>query len=137
MNQPAEPRPRLSGVVGIVVPAVFWIAATAVVTAAIRTPPHVDRITVDNPHPWHVHVEATDPDRDGWVGIGGVEREDRHTVEQVLDQGDTWIIRFSYAGQSTETEVSRDQLEQDGWQVVVPDRLADRLRATGTPETPR
>ena len=133
----AHPRSaRLQGVIGIAVPALLWVAAMAIVTPAIRTPPHVDRLTIDNPHPWDVHVEATDADRDGWVGIARVGRDDRHTVESVLDQGDTWVIRFSYAGQSAESRLDRAELERDDWQVTVPDQLADRLRAAGIPETP-
>lgn len=105
----SQPRPgRLHDVIGIVVPAVFWIPIMAIVGPAIRTPSHVDQITIDNPH----------------------------TVPEVLDQGDTWIFRFTYAGQSAENQVGRDQLDQDEWQVIVPDQLADRLRAASTPETP-
>ena len=51
------------------------------------------------------------------------------------DQGSDWIIRYSYADQSEEVEVSRQQLEADGWVVVVPDGLGERLRDAGVAET--
>lgn len=124
------------GIVGVVVTALFWAVATAVVIPALRTPPYVDGITVDNPHPWDVHVVATDGDRAGWVGVGGIARDQERTVTDVVDQGDTWILRFAYGGQVAEARLSRDQLTQDGWHVTVPDELADRLRAAGIPESP-
>lgn len=128
---------RGDGFVGVIVATLFWAVATAVVIPALRTPPYVERITVDNPHPWNVHVEATGGDRTGWVAVGGVTRDQERTVADVLDQGDTWILRFAYGGQVAETRLSRDQLTRDGWHVTVPDELADRLRAAGIPESPR
>jgi len=51
------------------------------------------------------------------------------------DQGAEWVVRYSYAGQSEEVEVSRDQIAADGWVVVVPAGLGQRLHDAGVAET--
>jgi hypothetical protein len=100
--------------------------------AAVR----VDARVEASPHPWDVTIDATDGDRDGWAGIGGLARDDADTFQSVLDRGDTWIFRFAYGGEEAELRISRQHLEQSDWHVTVPAEFAERLRSAGVPETP-
>ena len=121
----------------IVVAVLAWAAATALLAPVLREPGHVDHVTVDNPHPWDVNVDATSGHRDGWVGVGDLARDGSDTFRSVLDEGDTWIFRFTYGGEEAQLRISRRQLEQNAWHVTVPDEFAARLRSAGVPETPR
>ena len=67
---------------------------------------------------------ARDERRDGW--------RCHHGTQDVVDQRDTWVFRFSYAGKNAgEISVPRSQLAGNGWRVVVPDQVAQNLRADG------
>jgi hypothetical protein len=141
VKQKPSIRPRLSDVAdqkwpGLLVAGLFYAAAMGVVVPALRTPAEVDHLTIDNPHDWRVNVDVTDAERDGWLGIGGLDRESEQRFGSVIDQGDEWIFQFAYSGKQTELRVTREQLERDDWRVTVPDEFADRLRSANVPETP-
>lgn len=127
---------RRTNIVGLVVTGLFSAATMAIAVPALRVPASVQQITIDNPHAWEVHIDVTDSDRDGWMGVGAVERENERTFQTVIDQGDTWVFDFAYSGEHTELRVSRHQLEQDDWRITVPDDFADRLRSADVTETP-
>lgn len=83
MNDEPASRPPLTGVppstsrrdlIGVVVAGLVWAAATALLAPALRDPGHVDHITIDNPHPWDVTIDATD---------GRTERLARHRARRV------------------------------------------------------
>jgi hypothetical protein len=123
----------------LVIGALACAALLAVVMPALRVPPQVDRLTVENPHPWGITVTATGVGRDGtdgWHAIGALERESDQSFLRLMDQGDRWMFRFSYAGEHADLSVTAAQLEEDGWRITVPDRLAADLRAAGIAETP-
>ena len=134
LTSPVRFRPGRA--VGLIVTLVLWTTVTAAVGPLLDDPAHVDRLTIDNPHPWPVSVDATGATRDGWVSVGGVARDSAQTFHLVLDQGDSWIFRFAYGGQHAEMRTSRTRLDHDNWHVTVPDRFATRLRAAAVPETP-
>ena len=131
-----RPRPHLPARTGT---AGLWLvtAATgafflAVVEPALRVPPHVDHLVVENPHPWIVVVEAAGPDGDGWVPVATVAREDSVRVDDVLDQGERWLFRFRAAGHPAgEVTVERSRLDAEGWRLTMPDAVAERLRDSG------
>lgn len=114
-----------------------WALATVLVGDALQTPGHVEVLRVDNPHDWAVNVQVSDAARSDWVGLGDVDRGDAHTFEEVLDQGDTWVVRFAYAGNHADLELTRTDLDRSDWQITVPDEIATTLRRAGVPETPR
>jgi hypothetical protein len=121
----------------VVIGAVSWLLAMAIIAPAIRTPAHIDRRVIDNPHPWLATVSVSGgEDRDGWLPLGIAQRERQHEFVLVTDQGDTWSIRFSYARQHVDLLVRRAQLQRDDWHVTVPDDFAAQLRAAGVAETP-
>jgi hypothetical protein len=104
----------------------------SLVFAASRLPSYVDNVTVANPHQWDVGVEVAGAERDGWLGLGSVDRTASHEFQQVIDQGQQWVFRFSYAGvDGGELVVPRSELEASGWKVTVPEQFAERMRAAG------
>ena len=55
----------------------------------------------------------------------------------MLEQGDTWIFTFSYAGaRATELRLSRDALAAADWTVTVPDSVGAALEAAGLDPSP-
>jgi hypothetical protein len=122
---------------GIVVTAPFAVVALLVAALALRLPVHVDEVTIDNPHEWPVHIQVTDEDRDGWLGVGAVGREAEQSFLDIGDQGEVWVFRFSYAGEAVELLVSGAQLADDDWRVTVPDEFAEALRSRGVAAAPR
>lgn len=110
---------------------VLWVIAPA-----LEPPPDVDRITIENPHPWPAQVEVNQPDDDGWLGLGSVDSHHEQSFHSVVDQGDVWIVRFAYAGRHTELSVTRAQLADDGWHITVPDDFAHQLDDADQPQAP-
>lgn len=138
MRTPLWAQPRSSRrreIVGYVAVALLYLAAMAVAIPALRVPPHIDQITIDNPHPWWVSIDVTDRDREAWLGIGGVARDGSYTFRDVIDQGFVWTFEFAYGGERVELTVTRRQLEDAGWRIAVPAELADQLRRVGIPES--
>ncbi len=123
--------------IGYLVTVPFVVVALLVAASGLRLPAHVDEVTIDNPHDWPAHIQVTDEDRDGWVGVGTVGRETEQGFLDIVDQGEVWIFRFSYAGEAVELRVSGAQLEDDDWRVTVPDEFAETLRARGVAAAPR
>jgi hypothetical protein len=105
-----------------------------VATITLRLPDQV-RLTVDNPLAWRVEVSARAADSDAWTGAGAVARENRLEFQEFPDQGSDWVLRFSYAGQVEEIEITRDQLVAQDWTVEVPEALGRALDAAGVSET--
>lgn len=100
----------------------------------LRTPDTVS-LTVDNPLAWRAEVSVRAAGSSAWTGAGAVSREGQLDFLQLPDQGADWVLRFSYAGQSQEIEITRDQLAAQNWTVEVPESLAGELKAAGIPET--
>ena len=129
-----EIRPRPRDIVPAIVVGLLLAGLLALTALTLRTPDTVS-LTVQNPLAWRAEVEVRPSDSSSWTGLGAVARDGRLEFLQAPDQGGDWIIRYSYAGQSEEVEVSRQQLEADGWVVVVPEGLGERLRDAGVAET--
>jgi hypothetical protein len=97
----------------------------------------VDSITIVNDTEYSAESEVTGADRDGWLGLTLVPQRTTTTVEEVVDQGETWIFRFDYVGKyEEEIEVSRRELEQNDWTIEVPPSFAQHLRDLGVPPPP-
>lgn len=114
--------------------AVVVVIAGLVLAPLLQLPPHVDALTVDNPTTYDVTLEASD-DGGSWTPVGTVDAGDTVTFDRVYDQGDTWLFRFSSQGrEGGQIERTRDELQQGGWQVPVPESVAETLRKAGAPE---
>jgi hypothetical protein len=118
---------------------VIFLAALAVVAVGLllgrATPTHLDDITIENPTENDLTLLAQSPGEERFTFIGNVDRDETRTLQAVLDQGDTWVIRFRYADTVVAEEtVSRQELV-DGW--TIPDSVADALTEAGfTPSAP-
>jgi len=118
--------------VTLAIAAVVVVAIVALLLPGSRLPSYVDAITVVNPHQWDAEAEATGTERDGWLGMGMVDRNASRRFEQVIDQGEQWVFRFTYGGvDGGELVVPRTELEASGWKVTVPQQFAERMRAAG------
>jgi hypothetical protein len=92
----------------------------------------VDRVTVINPTPYELNVEAGGAGEETGVLLGTVPREQTKSFEDVLDQGEVWTFRFSAADRpGGEITVTRDDLARGQWKLTVPGAVADRLGAAG------
>lgn len=112
------------------------LAMLALLSPALRSPGFVDRVAIHNPHPWHARVEVSDPERQGWVALGTVRRGRTETFHDVVDQGGTWVFRFSYGGHDGgELVVERIRLQQANWTVTVVEEFAERMRRAGVGES--
>jgi hypothetical protein len=101
---------------------------------AIPSVAFVERVTVVNSGVYTLELEVKGADDHGWVGLGAVEREATARFDQVIDQGDQWVFRFSSGGESGgEVKLSRSYLKANGWRLDVPVEIHDRLRTAGIP----
>jgi len=114
----------------------FAVIALLVAASGLRLPAHVDELAIDNPHPWPAHVQVTDADRGRWLGIGTIGRDAEQSYLDIGDQGELWIFRFSYAGESVELRVPATQLQAEDWRLTVPEAFAETLRSAGVPPAP-
>ena len=110
------------------------VAALALVTllcAALldRPPSFVARLDVVNPTQYHVVVDVRGAaGQPSWLALGTVPRESSRSVEQVLDQGERWIVRFSYGGfVGGEVTLSRTEARR----ITVPPEVGARLAEAG------
>lgn len=97
----------------------------------------VDRITLVNPTDYPAHVEVSDGSKEHWLALTTIRSGRTTRVEEVIDQGATWVFRFAYAGkQVEEIEMSRRDLAQAEWRVEVPPTFDDALREQGLEPPP-
>jgi hypothetical protein len=103
------------------------------VSAFDRPLTFVDHIEIVNPTVFQVEVDvrsarARDTTGDGWMALGGIRRESRRTLDEILDQGERWTFRFSYGGVvAGEVTLGRAQIET----VTIPGEVAARLAEAG------
>jgi len=125
---PDKRRRTLVYIVGAVVLAGIVLAFVAMSGG----PKFISRVTVVNPTAYDLDVDIASGAGDGWTGLGTVERTGDETFQDVVDQGDTWIFRFSYGGKTAgEVRMTSQDLSRARWRVEVPPTFADTLRAAG------
>lgn len=122
------------------------LVAAAVVVVAIALfivvsltggPKFVSRLTVVNQTAYDLQVDATDAGHHGWTAIGTAGRSGTSSFQDVVDQGDTWILRFTYAGQTAgELRFTHQELVGAQWRVTVPASFGEALRGAGTTPPP-
>ena len=127
---------RVRRVAGFSVPGV--VAAVLVnLPGCLDSPAMIDRLTVENPTRYDISIDATDHRRRGWIVLGTAHRDTTSTFEQIVDQGDQWIFRFSAQGEDGgELQVSRQQLQRDRWRIRIPTEVGEQLMVTGAPLPP-
>jgi hypothetical protein len=127
MARPLSPRrtfPPVS-VIALVIAGVLLCAAMAY---ALRDPEVVSSVTVENPGQLDVNVSVRSANDEGQLILATVPPTTSATNLDVLDMGDEWIFSFSSGGVDGGTmRVSRAELAADGWRIVVPESVIQRL----------
>jgi hypothetical protein len=132
-STPTNGRKRLDLAVLIGAPFVALVLSATV----LKTPPHVARMTVDNPTSYGLDIAISGPHRDGWTWLGRVEPRSATTIREVLDVGRTWVVRFFDRGNGVgDVTMSRRALQGAGWRVEVPGSVATSLATAGVPTSP-
>jgi hypothetical protein len=116
----------------VVAIAVVGIALVLGLTALMRGPSFVSRLTIDNPTSLPIEVTVSNPDSAGRLDIGSVPPESSGTFDDVVDMGARWEIRLVANGRAeVRTTVTRAELARDGWTFTVPDALRSDLIRRG------
>jgi len=112
------------------------LLVTAAVLGACDEVSFVESVVIVNDTVYSPRVEVRGRE-EGWLALTTVRPEDTTEVRHVIDQGDTWIFRFTYTlYDPVDLELSRTELEESDWRVEVPDELEQSLRAEGVPPPP-
>ena len=136
LTPPRSSSARLARVGAVILVSAIGLASLFAVTRLGQRDVSYVRITIENPLPYLVNVDVTGARRDGWFDLGSIGRQRTRMVEQVVDQGDEWVFRFSYGGvQAGEMVMAGDELAKEGWRITVPPAVADRLREAGLRES--
>jgi hypothetical protein len=97
----------------------------------------VARVTVTNNSRYDFDVTVTDASRSGTLDLGTVRSQSSTSFNDVVDQGGTWIFAFASQGHDGgEETVGRAELARDGWRVVIPAAVAQRVAGAGAPPSP-
>ena len=116
---------------------VVWPGVLVVISACSGPVPTIERVVIVNPTAYDVHVDVRGKDRPGWSGLGNARHNAETPFHEVVDQGDTWVVRFGYGGEEAgEITLSRRELADNGWRIDVPEEVARRLAEHGIPLPP-
>jgi hypothetical protein len=100
----------------------------------VAGPSFVARITFVNPSPYDIDVDVTNRERAGWLPLGEVQDRETTVIQEVIDQGDVWIVRLA-DGEGGEVRFTREELQRADWRIQIPATVEARLRsAWGPPE---
>ena len=131
----ASPRlaPSRAGTAVIAVLALGLLA----LAAWMPRPRHLASLRIDNPTDYAVSVESASAGGGGWVTVALIRPRTTAVAQDVVDEGDTWTLRFRAQGHDAgSVVVTRQQLASAGWSFTVPDDVAQRLSAAGAPVPP-
>jgi hypothetical protein len=123
---------RPGAFVAVVLAAAATMAGLVLVMQSTGLPEYADELTVENGTDFHLQINVSGGDGESWLRVGIVEAESTKVFSGVIDQGEVWLFRFHGQGRvGGELRVDRSQFESDGWRLVVPESVADELRAQG------
>jgi hypothetical protein len=112
-----------------------------VVVYALAVPlsgePRRVRLSVVNATPYVLSIDVRGSDGEGWLPVGYVEKRATTDIEEILDQGRTWIFRIAGQGRDAGSfTMTRVQLAEAGWRFEVPSAVEATLHAAGAPPSP-
>ena len=123
-----EPVLRLRSVAIPLAAIVFFAMLFFGVLRLVESPAMVGRVSVDNRTSYDLEVGVTDGSNRDRLLLAALDADATTRVEDVLDQGSTWLFRVSRAGTTLGMlERSRDELQRAGWRVVIPASWDDRV----------
>ena len=130
MARPHAPRrslPNISVVVLFVLGALLCVG----MALALQDPEIVPRVTVENRSTIPVNVDVRGSAAGSRLLLGTVPAGTTVSTLDVLEQGDDWIFGFSSGGvDGGSVHMSRAKLAADGWRLVVPEQVVDRLQTS-------
>lgn len=93
---------------------------------------YVERVVLVNPTEYDVLVDVRSADGKSWLGLGIAKRDSETLVQEVIDQGETWVFRFSYVGEHLgQDRISRSDLVRNRWRYEIPERVGETLKEKG------
>ena len=129
----STPRPKRN--TGAIIAAVIGVLVLVVGLRLLERADHpgfVDGVTVANTSAYPVNVEVKATGNHAWLGLGTVDSRSTLTFHQVVDQGDSWVVRLNAnGGAHVDVPVTRAQLTAADWRFEVTKELGARLRAAG------
>jgi hypothetical protein len=131
LTRPPRSRPvtgrRLGAVAAVIATAVLVLLGSWVV----RGPEFVDQVSIENPTRFDIDVDVAGSDG-RILELTRVDAGRTKTVRDVIDQGRSWTVTFSYAGtEAGSVGIDRDTLEDRDWTIEVPASVGDELEAAG------
>jgi hypothetical protein len=128
MARPHAPRrslPPVSVVVLFVVGALVCVG----MAFALEDPEVVPRVTVENRSTMPVNVDVRGSADGKRLILGTVPAGATVSTLEVLEQGDDWIFGFTSGGvDGGSVHMARSRLAGEGWRLVVPAHVVDRLQ---------
>ncbi len=100
-------------------------------------PAKVPPLTIENPTPYTLFIEASNGSDGGWAPIAIVHAKHIDTETALIDEGANWNLRFT--GQGVELggyHVTRAELAADHWHYTIPTDVGRRLTALRVPPSP-
>ena len=92
----------------------------------------VDRVVLVNTTDYDIEVDVKGAGDDSWLELGTAHGKSETVNEVVIDQGATWIFRFSYAGEDLGQErITRANLVSNNWRYEIPERVGQTLKEKG------
>lgn len=93
---------------------------------------YVERIVLVNPTDYSVLVDVKGADDSSWLSLGIANRNAETVNQEVIDMGEAWVFRFSYAGEELgEDGISRSDLVRNRWRYEIPQRVGEILKEKG------
>jgi hypothetical protein len=113
------------------------LVVAALVLPRLGLPAKTPPLTINNPTPYTLFVEASNGHDGGWEPVSIVHAQRTDTETDLVDVGHDWNLRFTSQGVVlTGYHVTRQQLAAKGWHYTVPNDVATKLAARGAPDSP-
>ncbi len=113
---------------------ILLVLGGAVILNACDRVSFVERVVLINPTNYDVTVDVRGEGERSWLPLGIMRRSAETAKENVVDVGDTWVFRFSYAGEAAgEGRISRARLESNRWRYQIPEDVGKKLEDRGYP----
>ena len=112
------------------------LVLTVATATTLRLPAKTPPLTIVNGSALSMSLEVRSADDSGWMGLGTFTPGPT-TVHQVIDQGDSWLVRARVGPHIAEPfAVSRTELRAEDWELTVPDAVTESLRREGAEPEP-
>jgi hypothetical protein len=135
-DRPARPFGRIVRADAVaIVAAIIGVMVIGIVL--LSGPARVGHLTVDNPTDYDVSIQLAPSANGPWLPFAVVGLRSTRDFQDVLDQGDSWVLRFHAQGQDAgDVTLTKADLQAADWHLTVPDTVVQRLQQLGVPTSP-